>query len=341
MKLTHVEIDRYLCGIFTGSKLTYIVYEDNEYPIVFRSPSNDTKVRADHLRDRSYDRAIADGLLPTDKLLEVMYERGVLSNSDNDKIAKLNEQLKAQETLLSKTTKVKANQDRILGVIKKLKEDIYELESKQIQGVLMSADSKAEEEKTMYLCWACTFNDAQPPSRFWLTLDDFQNETKLGLRDKILVAFVEYNRGIDTSIIRYIARSSLWRIRYVNSQKTSDPLFGLPSANYSNDMLNLVYWSNYYQNIYEMMPEDRPPDSIIDDDDALDAYMQSYYEERNKEDAARRSKVKTSGKLSAFDQEEVIVTQSNELYHDIEYDKPREAQRIKDKNAIRKKGKKG
>jgi hypothetical protein len=341
MDLTHTEIDDYLCGIFSGCRLTFIEYEDNKYSIVYRSPDNMTKIRAGCKRNRSYDLAIADGLLPTDKLLEVMYKRGVLSNSDNDRVDKLNEQLKAQETLLAKTTKVKANQERILGVIKKLKEEINELQSKQISGVLMSADSKAEEEKTMYLCWACTFKDTDPPSRFWPTLDDFQNETDIGLRDKILLGFVEFNRGIDTSVIRYIARNGLWRIRYVNSQKTSDPLFGIPAADYSNDMLNLVYWSNYYQNIYEMMPEDRPPDSIIDDDDALDAYMQSYYEERNKEDAARRSKVKTSGKLSAFDQEEVIVTQSNELYHDIEYDKPREAQRIKDKNVIRKKSKKG
>jgi hypothetical protein len=106
-------------------------------------------------------------------------------------------------------------------------------------------------------------------------------------------------------------------------------------------MLNLAYWSNYYQNIYEMLPEDRPPDLIIDDDEALDAYMTSYYDERTREDAARRSKNKTGGKLSAFDKEEVILTQSNELYEDVKYDKPREAQRIKDKADIRKRTRRG
>jgi hypothetical protein len=85
-----------------------------------------------------------------------------------------------------------------------------------------------------------------------------------------------------------------------------------------------------------MMPEDRPPDSIVEDDDSLDAYMKSYYEERNREDAARRGTKTTSGKLSAFDREEVIITQSNELYEDIEYDKPREAQKIRDKTDIKK-----
>jgi len=341
MELDHIETDRYLSNIFTGNSLVYIEYSGTEHPIVFSGPDNMTKVRADHIHDRSYDRAIKDGLLPTDKLLEMMYERGVLTTADNDRMDKINDQLKAQRLLLAKTTKVKANKDRILGIIKSLTDELNVLQSKQVSSILMSADSKAEEEKTMYLCWACTFKDTQPITPFWEDLTAFNNETDIGLRDKLLVAFVGYNRGIETSIIRHIARSNLWRIRYINSQKTSDPLFGIPAADYNNNMLNLVYWSNYYQNIYEMMPEDRPPDSIIDDDEALDAYMQSFYEDRNREDAARRSKVKTAGKLSAFDQEEVIVTQSNELYHDIDYDKPREAQRIKDKTAIRKKTKRG
>jgi hypothetical protein len=121
--------------------------------------------------------------------------------------------------------------------------------------------------------------------------------------------------------------------------KVSEPLFGVPASQYTSDMLNLMYWSNYYQNIYDMMPEDRPPDSIIDDDDAIDSYMNAYYEEKNREDAARQSKDRTQGKLSAFDKEEVIVTQANELYEDIEYDTPREAQRIKDRSEVRKRTK--
>ena len=40
--------------------------------------------------------------------------------------------------------------------------------------------------------------------------------------------------------------------------------------------------------------------------------------------------------MSAFDAEEVIVTQSNELYEEIEYDKPREAQRVKNRTDIKK-----
>ena len=159
-------------------------------------------------------------------------------------------------------------------------------------------------------------------------------------RNSILLTFLQFRSGIETDAIRFIARHSLWRIRYVTSQKVSDELFGVLTSQYTNDMLNLAYWSNFYQNIYEMMPKDRPPDLIIEDDDALDAYMKSYYEERNREDASERHKHQTQsrrGQLSAFNKEEVIVTQSSELYEDIEYTKPREAQRIKDRVDIKKK----
>jgi hypothetical protein len=103
-------------------------------------------------------------------------------------------------------------------------------------------------------------------------------------------------------------------------------------------MLNLAYWSHFYQNVYEMMPEDQPPQDIIEDDMALDAYMEAYYKERTNEAAARKFKKRAgTGKLSAFDSQEVIVTRANELYEDIEYDKPREAQAIKDRTLIQKK----
>jgi len=107
-------------------------------------------------------------------------------------------------------------------------------------------------------------------------------------------------------------------------------------------MLNLAYWSHYYQNIYEMMPEDQPNEDIIEDDEALDAYLKDYYKERTQDVAARKSKRNMgTGKLSAFDNNEVIVTKANELYEDIEYDKPREAQAIKDRNLIKKKTRRG
>jgi hypothetical protein len=101
-------------------------------------------------------------------------------------------------------------------------------------------------------------------------------------------------------------------------------------------MLNLAYWSHFYQNIYEMLPEDQPSHDVIEDDESLDAYLEDYYRERKKDNYARRSRSGHKGRLSAFDSEEVIVTRSNELYEDVDYDDPKEARSIKDRNEVRK-----
>ena len=69
--------------------------------------------------------------------------------------------------------------------------------------------------------------------------------------------------------------------------KTSGDLFGKPLMELTNDQDSLVYWSQVYDVAYESM--DRPEQSIIDDDEALD----KWFEEQAKK---RKAKAATSGK---------------------------------------------
>lgn len=336
MDLTNEEVERYLNKIFTGQEL----FSVDDKLFVFRQPTNRIKAQADLIYDKAYKRALDSGMLPIKKLEELIKERNIFTDEDISLLEELRVKREAQEVILSKTTKIKARQDRLKNIIAKLDEEISALEYKRTSKLTMSAESKAEEERALYLCWSCVTDENA--NKYWSTFDEMLKETDIEFRDTVLIGFLRFKAGLDTKIIRYLARHSLWRIRYVTSQKVSDSLFGVPTSQYTNDMLNLAYWSNFYQNIYEMMPKDRPPDSIIDDDEALDAYMKSYYEERSREEAAERdnNRLGNRGKLSAFNKEEVIVTKAHELYEDIDYTKPREAQMIKDKAAIKKKARK-
>lgn len=340
MEISNEDVERYLNRIFTGQDLVEI---DGKI-FLFKQPDNITKMEADLAYRKSYNRAVNDGILPLKDLEELIKKRNIFTEADEQEIAILNSRLEAQEILLSKTTKVKANQDRIIKIINELKEKINSIESKKTSKLVLSAEHKAEEERALYLFWACTYvKKDEEFIHYWPTFKSLLEETDSDDKNKIFIKFLQFKAGLPTSIIRYIARHSLWRIRYVTSIKVSEPLFGVPTSQYTNDMLNLAYWSNFYQNVYEMMPKDRPPDSIIEDDQALDSYMTEYYRERNREDTEERERSKfhaRGGKLSAFDKEEVIVTKSNELYEDIKYDKPREAQMLRERADIRKKAKK-
>ncbi len=338
MDLTIDEVEKYLCCIFTGAELVNIEHDNKCVCLLFKQPDNSIKLKANSIHDRSYKDAVDDGILPMKDLEILIKERGLFTEKDERQLEDLRSKLHGQQILLSKTTRVKARSDRIKEIITDLSSQIRRIEYKKLSKLVMSAETKAEEERSSYLCCACVY-DANDNSLYWKTHNEFLTEKRLELRSLILNEFLKFHNGIDTSIIRAIARHSLWRIRFVTSQKVSDPLFGVPTSQYTNDMMNLAYWSNFYQNVYDMLPEDRPSDLIVEDDDSLDAYMKDYYEDRNRDDAARRSKRRTQGKLSAFDSEEVIVTQSHELYEDIDYDKPREAKMIREKTDVRKKSK--
>lgn len=335
MDLTFTEVEQYLIDIFSGKKYVYV----GGNSLIFKFPSNDEKQRANLVYQKSFDEAIKGGILPLKELEELVNKRNIITAEEIAKLGRLKSQLEAQEILLGKTTRVKAKQERIKQIVNRLKTEISHIEFKRSSKLLLSAENKAEEDKSFFLCSQCVLND--DGTLFWSSYERALKEDRLDLKDDILLSFFRFYSGLSVSIIRSIARNSLWRIRYVNSMKTSDPLFGVPSSNYTTDQLNLVYWSNYYQNIYEMLPDDRPSDLVIDDDETLDAYMKTFYEERSREEASRRSKSNRSGKLSAFDAEEVIVTSSHELYQDIDYSTPKEAQKLKNRVDIKKRTQRG
>jgi hypothetical protein len=337
MDLTHEEVEKYLEQICSKLKIVDIM----DKSVLFKYPSVYNMIKARRIYDREYTDSLNDGLISVDAMRKIIKERKIISDEDQRKLNSFKSSLEAQRILLSKTTKVKANQDRIKKAIHELEYNIKAIEYKERSKFSMTAETKAEEAKLLYLCWSHCYN-FDTDELYWTTYSDFTVESDLKFRERLVSEFILFYSGISTTHIRSIARNNLWRIRYVTSLKTSEPLFGVPTSEYSNDMLNLVYWSHYYQNIYEMMPEDQPNEDIIEDDEALDAYLSDYYKERTQDIASRKSKRSMGGsRLSAFDQEEVIVTRSNELYEDIEYDKPREAQAIKDRNFIRKRTRRG
>ena len=335
MTISYEEVEAYLLRIFTGTEYIYV----HDKLLMFKHPSNAVKQKANLVYKHGYDEAVEYGMLPKEQLELVIEKRGLFTDKDKLTVNKLQSQLYAQEVLLAKTTRIKANQERILGVIQRLKSELFEIESKKSSALLLSAETKADEDRMFNICSGCVYRDTG--GLYWSSYDEALIENDLEFKNTVLTQFIMFYSGIDTSIIRQLAKHNLWRIRYTSSQKTSDSLFGVPTSDYTTDQLNLVYWSSFYQNIYEMLPEDRPSDNIIEDDVSLDSYIKAYYEERNREDAARRSQKTSSGKLSSFDREEVIVTRSHELYEDINYNIPKEAQRIKDRVDIKKRAKHG
>ena len=140
MDLNHEELERYLYRIFTGIDFTYIKSVDDD--IMFTQPSNVDKMKANFVYNKSYDSAVSEGMLPIEDLEKLIAKRGFFTEKDQANVDRIESKLYAQEVLLSKTTKVEANADRIKGVIKKLKDEINEITYKKNSKLFMSAENK-------------------------------------------------------------------------------------------------------------------------------------------------------------------------------------------------------
>lgn len=333
VSLDTIDIETYLRVIFTGIKVISVEGVD----LIMKHPSNLSKIKANFIYDKYYSKALKDGLLPRAELEELIDKRNIISPSEKKEMEDLAIKIGTQRAILDKTIQVGSNPERVQKIIADMEKRLEVIKSKRWSKLFMSADVKAEEQRYNYLCYSNVYS-METNELYWPTYDRFINDSNFILKQKVIDLYIEFNRGIATKIIRFLARSNLWRIRYNTSIKTGEALLGVPTSDYTDDMLNLVFWSNYYQNIYEMFPEDRPQEAIINDDKALDAFMTAYYEERDKETLARKGSAKLGGyggnKLSAFKEQEVIVTQSSELYKDLKYDKPKEAQRVKNKPLV-------
>ncbi len=342
--LSYEDLDKYIGEVCAGQK---IIYPENaerkEVPVLLRHVTQRDRDLSTHIYRRALKEAEEEEL-PSLAQMEVMIEeRHLFSEADRQALVKLESKLSGQKAILAKTTRVPANRVRLHTIISNIETEIMELRLRKERLYDFTRERKATEERMLYLTWRGA-RDPFTEELYWKTYEDFKNEKDFLFRKRVFVEFTIFYYGIDQAAIRCVARSGLWRIRFVNAMKTGESLFGRPMSEYTTDQLMVCYWSNFYQSIYEMMPDDRPPEQVIEDDAALDAYMKDWSAERSREATASQSKKNKYGMPSAWDFGEALVMKSNDNYEDVEY-----SQTLKEKgqaqgvtqNAAPTRGKKG
>ena len=317
--LSNEEIEDYIHEIGIGGKLVEIDDGSGSSVVLFvRHCSLLEKLHSKLEYKKSYAKAIQDGFMTLEDTEKLMKEKGLFSDADDEELESLYKQLEGQEKLFGMITKVPSKKERVKSNIKIINKKIEDLLFKKEQGFEHSAERKAQEAKYLYLTWRCTL-DPHIKERYWDTEENFASETDIVLRRNVLVEYIQFGVGLGISTFRAIARSNLWRVRYMTSLKTGVSLFGVPLPEYSVDQLSLAYWSHFYQSVYDMLPSDRPSDDILEDDAALDAYMKSYMEEQRKDAAEARIEKGRDNNSPAWSHGDVLVTRSNPMYEDMEY----------------------
>ncbi len=320
------EIEEILEGILNNRKLVKIEAPSIVDFIVFSYPEAEEILHSRYIRERALLEAKKEGLPSIEDITRMLSDREVVTEDDKQKVKELEEQVVAQRRLLQ-ITKISGRRKPIEEAIERYAKEIDELKAKGANYYYLSQERKADEESMLYLAWAAS--GSIDGGKYWDSFENFEKETDLLFRTEIISNFSAFNRGLPTKTIRYMARHSLWRIRYVAALKTGGPLFIRGLEDLTPDQVNLLYWSNYYQSIYEMMPDDQPDDDVIKDDEALDEYMEAYFKrrqtDRNEGKVKRRGAASGKGKkLSAWEKgDELIITPAHPEYMQMAYSEKR------------------
>lgn len=320
MDLTYDEVESLISQIMLGQKLVTVQRDETSALVCLKHPTRELLQRADFIAAASRKRGEELGLPTIAQMESMLASRGLWGTTDQAEITKLQASLKAQEAVLAKTTRVPMRRERLVTIIEDLKGKILDIQRRKERFLEHTIERKAEEERLLYLTSRCAY-DPETDFLVWATHEEFKDETDLLFRRNAALEFTLFSMGMPTATLRYIARSPQWGVRYLSAQKQGGQLFTRPVYDYSIDMLHLMHWTAFYHSLHEMMPSDRPEQAIIEDDFALDKFMDEYFE-RSKREAHEERIKKSSGKNStAWNHEELIVMKGNPIFDDVDFSK--------------------
>lgn len=258
----------------------------NSIIVSFSIPSIEDRIYMDFLYEQEFNKAIIYKI-PTEKqIIEeakkngiwTTYEDSYINNYDN--IIKYSKQRmqEAVSTIERKNIEKQIKQSEINR--KKIQEKYNELLNR-------SAESIAREAQVVYLISKIT--RTSNGNLLWEHINECKDQVLIWNAIKI---YHEMNSKIDIKLIRQIARSPQWRLRWNISKKNILSLFGRHIKDLSDIQTSLIYWSQIYDSAFESL--ESPSDEILNDDDQFDKWLEEQAAKRKSEKVNRNMDKKRS-----------------------------------------------
>lgn len=274
----------------------YIVSLNGNRIFCFRSPTIAEKNHAEYIYNTSLELYKAASILTGNQLIQLAKSQGEWTEVDENYYNNFDELLSLANEQLAYASK--SQQKKIKKQIKKAKKTRKEVLDRYNTITCHSAEQQAMEDKVKYYI-ACLTEDVYGIP-IWKDYREFEKCLDYKLIMELIEAYFDVmKKSIDTVMIRKIARSSVWRVRWNIGKKNIHSLFGAEIRDLNDLQLELVYWSQVYDSVYNSI--DTPPDSVIEDDKKLDAWLK----ERHKEDNSKRinKSMERKGKRGFYDRQ--------------------------------------
>lgn len=274
--------------------------ENEEHTFILRSLSIKETNLLNFIYDQELENAINNGILTLDQFKRLFEEEGILDANIDDKRKQLEREKIILQNKIKNSEFATLRKRNLEKQIKDVEKKIKQIQDEENQLFAVCAENRAEEFRRRYMVWM--FSETVKEEPYWNSIEDFMQSTDEILLTNLILAYFKNNLYKEEQL-RAIARHPEWRFRWVASKSGAD-LFGRSVAEWSEMQNMLVYWSEYYDSIYESM--EKPPEYIIENDQACDAWVRDQNKKYNQEKMAQN---KQSNKNHA---ERFIMVQRND-----------------------------
>ncbi len=320
-------IDQRIEQILWGKSVCTIGTQD----FILRSLSIQESNKLNFLYNKTYNSAILNGVMSLQDLEELFESQNIWGDNERNRLEELDKEISLYSRRIAQYEFQNFKKKPYMRKLKKATEEKSELNQLKNQIFSVCAENRAEEIKRREMVRLCTQNEDE--EQFWKTREDFLSDRRERLIDQLAISYYKEN-FLNQAEIREIARNNSWRFRWGASKNGAD-LFGKPIAEWSEMQNALVFWSQYYDSVFEH--PDCPSQSVIESDEELDAWITG---QNKKSTSAKVASKITKGKNH---QEVFIMTdradkESIERIQSLNPDEVRARQRAKQK-LIEEKGK--
>ena len=281
--MEEIDVENLISRIAIGGRFAEVTRDGESCFVFIKNLSMKDKTFISFIYDNAYKKARDNGLYSENELKKIYDRSGLWTKEDEEKFIGIEKDLIKIEEGMKDIDKDDEKNIRTAKRVKNAAENTWQKYALRRNSLFSnSAERMANEAKIN----AIIFSSAHiAGNKIWPTWSAFETETDEELIASIRREIMSIGKKITTSEFRKIARSPSWRFRWGAAQKIGD-LFGCPVIELDDDQQNLLYWSQFYDSIFEAY--ERPPDSVIDDDAKLDEWLIKQGE-KNKQEQNKRA----------------------------------------------------
>lgn len=324
-----MDIEKALNKILWGKALVKASGQDGKAEtFALRSLTLQENNEMQFLRETVLQECEEDGIVNKEELTLILKEAEAWTSKEEDRISELEQETKKLKHGIKQAEFNKTKRRILEKSLSRTTEELQVLSNQKIDLFSLTAEARAEEYTRRYMIFKSATDKFG--NQFWNTEEEFLDCTDSELVNNLTLGYIDSHIMTEAEV-RKIARSGMWRFRW-SASKNGESLFGKPVSEWSDLQSTLVYWSQFYDYVYES--PDKPNDMVIENDSALDGWV---HEQEGKNSTTSNGMSGKSGHQEQFIVVPDADSETIEQVHSLNSKKDRE-QISRERKEIKEKG---